>query len=82
MKQPSMPLCDVPLGTEVLILSMNASGSIRKRLLDLGFIEGTRLCCILKNGRSINAYLIRNTVITLRRQDSACILVTPFSDNA
>ena len=77
-----IPLSDVKPDTPVLIVQMKASGSIRQRLVDLGFIEGTHLTCILQNGKSFHAFLLRNTVIALRRQDSSSILVTPCLPNA
>ena len=80
MSNVTMPLCDIDKGTVCSIVSMNAGGSIRHRLLDLGFVEGASLQCVLKGQKgNICAYLIKNTVIALRRRDSSCILVTPFS---
>ena len=82
MNQILIPLSDTDPGMEYSIVSMNSSGSIRQRLLDLGFIEGTRLFCVMKNGRNLRAYQLRSTVIALRRTDSDHILVTPSGNGA
>lgn len=74
MKQ-TIPLSDVGINIPVFIIALTASGPIRQRLIDLGFVEGTHLTCVLQNGRSFHAFLLRNTVIALRRQDSSHILV-------
>ena len=59
------------------VSALLCSGSIRRRLLDLGMIPGTRVVCI---GRSPlgdpSAYLVRGAVIALRRKDCRQILIT------
>lgn len=59
-----------------MIEEILSSGSIRRRLLDLGFCEGTVLRCVQSSpaGDPI-AYLVRGTVIALRKEDAANILV-------
>lgn len=49
---------------------------MRRRLLDMGLIEGTRISCLQKSpaGDPV-AYLIRGAVIALRSEDSSQILV-------
>ena len=51
-------------------------GSLRRRLLDLGFIPGTVLVPAFKSpfGDPI-AYLVRGTLLALRSEDSKTILV-------
>lgn len=53
------------------------TGSMRRRLQDLGVIEGTDVQCLQKSpsGDPI-AYLIRGAAIALRREDSCGILVS------
>ena len=52
------------------------TGSMRRRLLDMGLIEGTRVSCLQKSpaGDPV-AYLIRGAVVALRSEDSSQILV-------
>lgn len=55
-----------------------SSGHMRRRLMDIGLIEGTEIECVGKSpaGDPI-AYRIRGAVIALRREDSAKILINP-----
>ena len=69
-------LNDIKPGNRARVKELTSTGSIRRRLLDLGFIEGTDIQCVLKGRRGESAaYLIRNTVIALRKEDSAMICV-------
>ena len=64
-------------GRHAAVSALLCSGSIRRRLLDLGMIPGTRVVCI---GRSPlgdpSAYLVRGAVIALCRKDCRQILIT------
>ena len=64
-------------GRHAAVSALLCSGSIRRRLLDLGMVPGTRVVCI---GRSHlgdpSAYLVRGAVIALRRKDCRQILIT------
>ena len=55
---------------------MLSSGSMRRRLLDIGLIEGTDVECLQRSpaGDPV-AYLIRGAVIALRAEDASQILV-------
>lgn len=72
----TMPLNTVPEGTHALVRSLSVSGSMRRRLQDIGFIEGTRVECVQKSpaGDPV-AYLVRGAVIALRSEDSSRVLV-------
>ena len=51
-------------------------GSMRRRLQDLGLIEGTRVECLQRSpSGDPTAYLIRGAVIALREEDSSKIIV-------
>lgn len=51
-------------------------GSMRRRLQDLGLIEGTRVECLQRSpSGDPTAYLIRGAVIALREEDSSKIMV-------
>ena len=75
MTNPSV-LYDLQPGQEAVVQALEVSGSLRRRLLDLGLVENTPVRCL---GRSIlgdpSAYLIRGTVIALRARDSRRIRV-------
>ena len=69
----------VPEGKTVKVRELLTTGSMRRRLLDMGLIEGTRISCLQKSpaGDPV-AYLIRGAVIALRSEDSSQILVDGF----
>ncbi len=74
-----IPLCCVPVGRCARLRCLSLSdGSMRRRLLDLGLIEGTCITCLQKSpSGDPTAYFIRGTVIALRAEDAAHILVEP-----
>lgn len=69
-------LIDLKVGCEGLVHSLCVNGDIRRRLLDIGLIEGTKVSCVLKSpsGDPI-AYQIRGAVIALRNDDSKNIFI-------
>lgn len=64
-------------GEMAQVVSLSQTGSMRRRLQDIGLIEGTKVKCLQKSpsGDPI-AYAIRGAVIALRTVDSKKILVT------
>ncbi len=58
------------------IKSLHCTGDLRRRLLDLGLVNGTNIKAILKSpiGNPI-AYEVRGTVIALRKEDSKLIKI-------
>lgn len=69
-----MNLNELPLNTVGIINKINGKENIRRRLLDLGFINGTKITPIFKSpsGDPV-AYEIRKTLIALRKEDSKLI---------
>ena len=63
-----MSLNHVAEGQTVRVDELLATGSIRRRLLDIGLVEGTNVSCLQKSpaGDPV-AYLIRGAVIAIRR---------------
>ncbi len=63
-------------GEHARVKALNSTGSMRRRLLDIGLVEGTNVECLQRSpaGDPI-AYLIRGAVIALRTEDSSSILV-------
>ncbi len=72
----SKSLCDLSPGQSARVKKLTATGSIRRRLLDIGLIENTKVECI---GRSPSgdptAFLIRGAVIAIRSEDCSNILI-------
>lgn len=69
-------LKDLKQGQAATVKSLLSTGSIRRRLQDIGLIEGTKVECLQKSpaGDPV-AFLIRGAVIALRSEDSSNILV-------
>ncbi|KXL53225.1 FeoA domain protein [Anaerotignum neopropionicum] len=70
-------LNDINPGEQAVVNALLSSGSMRRRLLDIGLIENTVIECL---GRSPagdpTAFLIRGAVIAIRSEDCENILVT------
>ncbi len=61
-------------GDSAHVKNINAAGTLKRRLFDLGFINGTLVKALRKSpGGDPHAYFIRGTVIALRQEDAAKI---------
>lgn len=71
-----IPISSLRIGESGVVKVLFAEENIKRRLLDIGLIEGTKISCVLKSpsGDPL-AYLIRGAVIALRKEDTAKILV-------
>lgn len=62
----------------VLLLATKAQPketSIQERLLDLGFEPGVMVSCLIQQkNREISAFLVKGSVIALRKEDADLIL--------
>lgn len=71
-------LNDLAPGQRGRVLSLDVTGGMRRRLLDLGLVEDTAVECLGRSpGGDPAAYLIRGAVIALRDSDSRGILIRP-----
>ena len=69
-------LADLSPGSVCQIVSLELSGLLRRRILDLGIIPGTLIHCIRRGpSGDPTAYLVRETLVALRSEDAAQILV-------
>lgn len=69
-------LCDLSPGENGIISRLLSKGDIRRRLQDVGFIEGTHVACVGKSPLGDpTAYLVRGTIIALRREDGYGIFI-------
>ena len=73
-------LCDISPGEKALVSGMYSQGGIRRRLRDMGLVEGAEVECLMKSplGDPV-AYLIKGAVIALRREDAASVTVEGIS---
>lgn len=76
MCEDKIPLNEIQEGESAVVKELTSTGSMRRRLLDIGLVEGTNIECLQKSpaGDPV-AYLIRGAVIALRAEDSAAVLV-------
>ncbi len=64
-------LCDLSPGESGVISGLDSCGDMRRRLIDLGFAEKSRVSCVLEAPLGDpKAFMIKNTVIALREDDS------------
>jgi DtxR family Mn-dependent transcriptional regulator len=71
---------DHDVTAEVLRLDETCQGFSRRRLMDLGFTEGARVRPVLRTfAGDPRAYEIRGTVVALRSDQAAFVLVRPVS---
>lgn len=76
MKRKEIPLNQLPVGAKGSVTSLLSDGTTRRRMLDLGVIDGTPIESLYQSpsGNPV-AYLIRGAVIALRSDVSAKIMV-------
>ena len=69
-------LCEIAPGQSAVVKELQTHGAMRRRLIDIGLTEKTRVKCV---GRAPcgdpSAYMIRGAVIAIRRGDAEKILV-------
>ena len=66
-----MTLNNLSVGESCIIKKIKESSKIKRRLLDIGLIPGTKVECILSSPSNDSlAYLIRGTTIAIRKIDS------------
>ncbi len=77
MNSEQMSLNKLPMGRKAKVTMLTSDGATRRRMLDLGVIDGTEIEPLYKSpsGNPV-AYLIRGTVIALRSDISEKIIVS------
>ena len=69
-----MTLYELPLNKIGIVDQLKCNGNIRRRLLDLGLVKGTKIIPVLKSpSGDPTAFEIRKTLIALRKEDSSLI---------
>lgn len=73
-----LPLSHLKIGQSATVNKLLTSGTMRRRLQDLGVIGGTEIECVLQSpaGDPV-AYKIRGALVALRKKDSQNIMMTP-----
>lgn len=66
----------LPIGKEAIVKELKCKGNIRRRLLDLGIVKGTKIKSILKSPcGDPTAFEVRGTILALRKEDSSLIII-------
>ncbi|MEA5038778.1 MAG: FeoA family protein [Clostridiaceae bacterium] len=69
-------LNDILPGQHATVSALRTTGSMRRRLLDIGLIENTDVECLGRSpGGDPTAFLIRGAVIAIRSEDCRNILI-------
>lgn len=75
-QQQEKTLNELPFNTKGYIKKLHCKGSIRRRLLDLGFVEGACITPVLISpSQDPRAFSIRGTLIAIRKEDANLINV-------
>lgn len=71
-----MRLSEIQPGECAIVTGMEPFAKMRRRIQDLGIIPGTRIACVRKSPLGDPcAYLVRRTVIALRKADARQIWI-------
>lgn len=63
-------------GEIAVVKNLNSKGPLRRRLLDMGLVEGTRVECLGRSpGGDPKAFLVRGAVLALRAGDCRDIVI-------
>ncbi len=84
MSQP-VSLNDMRPGQSAIVSELHSTGSMRRRLLDIGLIKNTTVECLGRSpGGDPSAFLIRGAVIAIRSEDCKDIFIhtAPVRDAA
>lgn len=69
-------LTNLPIMKKGKIESMECTGSVRRRLLDLGLVNNSYITTILNSpSKGLRAFDIRGTLIAIRDEDTSLISV-------
>ena len=68
-------------GESGVVRRLLLNGSMRRRLLDFGLVEGTEVECLGRSpGGDPSAYLVRGAVIAIRAEDGRKVLIERRGD--
>lgn len=72
----SLKLSQLKVGQKAIVFSLKNTGSIRRRLLDMGLLPGTKVECLFTSpfGDPV-AYRIRQATVAIRKSDAKDIWV-------
>jgi len=76
-----VPLGELPVGTQALVVEIGRHGKHQRRMLDMGFVPGAEVTVIREAplGDPME-YRIKGTAVALRQQDANTVLVEKMTD--
>ncbi len=81
--ESNLTLKDLRPGESGRVRSLGGRSEMRRRLRDIGLVEGTKVVCTGKSpGGDPSAYLIRGAVIAIRAADGQNIQIEPHGEEA
>ncbi len=71
MKNQGMNLNELELNREGIIESVDCDSNIKRRLLDLGLVKGTKIVPILVSpSNDPRAFIVRGSIIAIRKEEA------------
>ena len=78
-----VPLHSLAVGQSAVVKRLTCAGVMRRRLMDLGLINGTRIESVQRSpSGAMAAYQIRGAVLAIRDQDAKDILIAADHNEA
>lgn len=72
-------LNDIIPGQRAIVSDLRSTGSMRRRLLDIGLVRNTEVECLGRSpGGDPSAFLIRGAVIAIRSEDCGNVLISSY----
>ena len=69
-------LSQLPLNREGIIQELKCEGNIRRRLLDMGLVKGTKILPVLISpSKDPRAFEVRGSIIAIREEDAENIKI-------
>jgi len=77
----NITLDEMKAGESARIGLMSTSGSMRRRMQDIGFLDGVMIKCLFRGAAGEPAaFLISGAVIALRREEMRSIFIQPLNE--
>lgn len=74
-------MADLKVGQSGIVKTITSAADLKRRLIDIGLVCGTRVLCVLKSpGGDPMAYKIRGAVIAIRNADAKNVLLESEAD--
>lgn len=76
MEGKILNLSQLPLNATGVIKDVKCDGNIKRRLLDMGLVKGTKIIPVLVSpSKDPRAFFVRGTIIAIRKEDAEKIQI-------